>query len=107
LNAFKAEVPQFEALGVQVLGLSIDTKFSQKAFADGLQLNFPLVSDANREVGPQLGTLLAEVAGIKQVNMRAVLLIDAEMTLRWRFGADASTLPDVAEVLTETRAAFR
>lgn len=99
-------MPQFEAFGVQVIGLSIDSKFSQKAFADQLQLTFPLVSDANREVSATLGTLLPEVAGIKQVNMRAALVIDSAMTLRWKFGVDASILPDVAQVLAETKAAL-
>jgi peroxiredoxin len=97
-------VPQFEALGVQVIGLSVDTKFSQKAFADSLQLDFPLVADANREVSPGLGTILAEVAGIRQVNMRSVLILDSSMTLKWKFGVDAATQPDVAQVLQQVKA---
>jgi peroxiredoxin len=97
-------MPQFEALGVQVVALSIDTKFTQKAFADQLQLNFPLVSDANREISPQLGTLLPEVAGIKGVNMRAVLVLDREMTVRWTFGESVSLQPDVAQVLEQVKA---
>lgn len=96
-------MPQFEALGVKVIGLSIDHKFAQKAFADQLQLNFPLVADANREVSPQLGTLLEEVAGIKGVNMRGALVIDSEMTLRWKFGESVTVQPDVAQVLEQAK----
>jgi peroxiredoxin len=96
-------MPQFEALGVQVIALSIDTKFSQKAFADQLQLNFPLVADANREISPKLGTLLEEVAGIKGVNMRAVLVIDRELNVRWKFGENVTLQPDVGQVLEQVK----
>ena len=82
-----------------MIGLSIDHKFAQKAFAEQQKLSYPLVADANREVSPTLGTLLEEVAGIKKVNMRGVLLIDHEMTLRWKFGVDVATQPIVTEVL--------
>jgi peroxiredoxin len=103
LGAFQAQVPQFEALGVKVIGLSIDHKFAQKAFAEQVKLSFPLMADANREVSPALGTLLPEVAGIKQVNMRAALLIDRTMTLRWKFGVDTATQPSVPEVLEHVK----
>lgn len=96
-------MPQFEALGFQVIGLSIDSKFSQKAFAEKLELNFPLVADANRDASPQLGTMLQEVAGIRNVNMRSAMLIDSGMTLRWKFGVDAATQPNVEQVLGEVR----
>ena len=90
-------------LSVLISGGHYNTKFSQKAFAEKLQLNFPLVSDANRAVSPQLGTMLDEVAGIRQVNFRGVLLIDQTMTLRWKFGMDTASQPDVNQVLEQTR----
>lgn len=97
-------MPQFEAFGFKVLGLSIDHKFAQKAFADQQQLNFPLLADANREVSPTLGTLLEDVAGIRGVNMRAVLVFDKEMTLRWKFGESVAVQPDVGQVLEQVKA---
>jgi len=96
-------VPQFEALGVKVIGLSIDHKFAQKAFAEKLELNFPLVADPNREVSRTLGTLLPEVAGIKEVNVRTVLIVSPELEVRWTFGVDVSTQPNVGEVLEQTK----
>ena len=96
-------MPQFEAIGVKVIGLSIDHKFAQKAFADQMGLSFPLVADANREASQGLGTLLSDVAGIKQVNMRGVLLLDRGMTLRWRFGVDSATQPSVPEVMEQVK----
>lgn len=96
-------MPQFEALGVKVIGLSIDHKFAQKSFSDQLQLNFPLVADANREVSPGLGTMLEEVAGIKGVNFRGVLILDPAMTVRWKFGESTILQPDVGQVLEQVK----
>lgn len=103
MSAFQAALPQFEALDVKVIGLSIDHKFAQKAFAEKLELTFPLLADPNRDVSQKLGMLLAEVAGIRQVNRRGVLVIDSEMNLVWQFGVDAATQPSVDEVLTQVR----
>lgn len=90
-------------MGVRVIGLSIDHKFAQKAFADQMELSFPLVADPNREVSPGLGTLLSDVAGVKQVNMRGVLLLDREMKVRWKFGVDSATQPSVSEVMEQVK----
>jgi peroxiredoxin len=40
----------FKDLDVQILGISVDEAFSQKAFADSLGLPFPLLSDADANV---------------------------------------------------------
>jgi peroxiredoxin len=45
LSARKADYARFEALGVQVLGISSNNPFSQKTMADSLKLPFPLLSD--------------------------------------------------------------
>ena len=45
LSARKTDYKRFEALGVQILGVSADNMFSQQTFADSLQLPFPLLSD--------------------------------------------------------------
>lgn len=43
--ARKADHSKFQALNVQVLGISANTSFSQKVHADSLQLPYPLLSD--------------------------------------------------------------
>lgn len=85
---------------MKLVGLSIDHRFAQKAFAEKLNLHFPLVEDPNRTVSRTLGTLLTEVAGIHEVNRRGVLTLDKTGIVRYRFGVDAATQPDVEQVLT-------
>jgi peroxiredoxin len=41
-----ADYSKFEALNVQILGISSNIPFSQKTFADSLKLPYPLLSDA-------------------------------------------------------------
>jgi thioredoxin-dependent peroxiredoxin len=61
-----------------VLGLSANQTFSQKAFADYLKLNFPLLSDADlntiKSYGVQNGT----------VAQRSYFIIDRGGVLRYK-----------------------
>lgn len=45
LEARRDEFDKFEALGIQILGISMDHTYSQAAFADSIGLPFPLLSD--------------------------------------------------------------
>ena len=45
LLARKANYQSFEALNVQILGVSANSTFSQQAFAESLKLPYPLLSD--------------------------------------------------------------
>jgi len=45
LSARKADYKRFEALGIQILGISGNVPFSQQAFAESLKLPYPLLSD--------------------------------------------------------------
>jgi peroxiredoxin Q/BCP len=43
--ARKADYKRFEALGIQILGVSSNLTFSQQTFAESLKLPYPLLSD--------------------------------------------------------------
>ena len=43
------QMDQFNSLNAEVLGISVDPPFSQKAWADANNLNFTILSDFNRE----------------------------------------------------------
>ena len=65
---------------MQVLGISVDSKHSHKAFAEKLKLNFPLLSDFSREICKLYGTLRSE--GFSE---RAYFIIDKEGTVRFKY----------------------
>ncbi len=74
---------RFRENNAQVLGIAIDSHFCHKAFSEQLALNFPLLSDANREVIPAYGVLRPEAAGIKNVANRSVFVIDSTGMVRY------------------------
>ncbi len=79
LNALQSE---FDAAGTQVLGLSVDSKFCHKAWANGFGgIAFPLLADFNPKgaVAQSYGLYL-EDAGIGD---RATVLIDKDGKVVW------------------------
>ena len=44
-TCFRNDLKEFEALGAQVLGISVDSVWSHSAFAKSLDLRYPLLAD--------------------------------------------------------------
>ena len=79
-GCFKQDLSTLNGLNAQVLGISVDSKYSHKEFAKKLGLNFSLLSDFNREVCKTYGTLRKE--GFSE---RAYFIIDAEGIVRFKY----------------------
>lgn len=54
---FRDDLEQLTALDAQVVGLSVDTTASHKAFAEKYKLPFPLLSDAKASVAERYGAV--------------------------------------------------
>jgi peroxiredoxin Q/BCP len=54
---FRDDLEQLSALDAQVVGISVDTAASHKAFAEKYHLPFPLLADAKAEVATNYGAL--------------------------------------------------
>ncbi|ULH13857.1 peroxiredoxin (plasmid) [Deinococcus sp. KNUC1210] len=54
---FQTLLPEFEQLGVQVIGVSVDNTEQQQYFRDFCVLKFPLISDAAYKLSQQYGVL--------------------------------------------------
>ncbi len=73
---------RFEACDTQVLGISVDSKFCHKAWAEGFNgISFPLLADFHPKgaVAQSYGVWL-EKAGITD---RATVLIDKQGVVQW------------------------
>ena len=57
LPGLQQSLGEFQALNTEVLGISVDSKHSSAAFAEHLHLDFPLVSDFNKEATTAYGVL--------------------------------------------------
>jgi len=56
---FRDDLPKLRALGVQILGVSIDDTASHARFADKFHLPFPLLADTDGAVARSYGSLTA------------------------------------------------
>ena len=76
-------------LKTQVVGISVDSPFANKAFAETNQLRFPLLSDTNRDVIKRYGIELSNFAGIEgyTVAQRSVFILDQNKVIRYAWVA--------------------
>ena len=57
MKAYQADIAKFEENGTQVMGVSVDSQFANKAFADQIGVKFPILSDFTRQVTTDYGIL--------------------------------------------------
>lgn len=91
-------LPMFEEHGAQLLGISIDSRWSHKAFAEDRKLTFPLLSDfePKGEVARRYGVYNAD-AGLSQ---RALFVIDSTGKIRWSYVSPPGVNPGADGILT-------
>ena len=102
LTTFRDRLSEFEAAGVRLYGVSVDSPFALDAFHDELDLNFPLVSDANNELVREYGVAMdfAEL-GVEDVAKRAVFVVDEDRTVSYAWVSDDPGVePDYDELET-------
>lgn len=87
LSARKADYRKFQELNIQILGISTNHPFSQKALAESLQLPYPLLSDfPDLQVTRQYGGLSRNPTLDKHgIAERAFFLIDKQGTVRQKW----------------------
>jgi peroxiredoxin len=82
-----------------VIGVTVDTFFALKAWADSLKLEYPLLSDFNKTVVRQYGVVNPDMIGLKDISKRAVFVIDRNGVVRHReVLEDARNEPDYGKV---------
>jgi glutaredoxin-dependent peroxiredoxin len=93
-------VPAIRALGADVLGIAVTATFSQQAFAESLGIDFPLLSDWDREVCAAYGVQYDVWKGHRGLAKRAVFVVDTDRVVRYRWVTDdALVLPELDEAV--------
>jgi glutaredoxin-dependent peroxiredoxin len=95
--------PQFEQAGVRPFGISRDSAWTHVAWAQTLDLNFPLLSDWNGEATRAFG-VETEFRGHEGVSQRSAFLVDPDCTVRGAWRYDTAELPDFDELLRAAQA---
>ena len=93
---FRDALSDYNDLGAQVLGISVDSFFAQDAFIKENNLNFPFLSDYTRETIEDYGIAVNDFAGMPgyTTSMRAVFVIDSEGTIQHKVSVAPTEQPD-------------
>lgn len=78
----------YKDLNAEVYGISVDSPFSQEKMATIDNLQFPLLSDFNKEVSAAYDVLYADLLGFKGVAKRSAFVIDEEGTVIYSESSD-------------------
>jgi peroxiredoxin len=98
---FRDSLARLNALNAQVIGISVNDPFTNKAFAEANQLTFPLLNDYNREVINTYGIVLKDFAGLKGyiAAKRSVFIIDKQGVIRYIWiSEDPGVEPNYSEI---------
>ncbi|MCH8331495.1 MAG: redoxin domain-containing protein [Bacteroidetes bacterium] len=92
---------EYKDLEAEVIGISVDALYTLKKFHDELKLDFPLLSDFNKDISQAYGAYYEEFSyGMKGVSRRSVFVVDTEGNIRYaEILESAGDLPDLDAVL--------
>lgn len=68
MQAFQQDLSKLEAADTQVLGVSLDSPFANKAWAQQIGVTFPLLSDLGGDVTREYGIYDPQYKAARRVN---------------------------------------
>ena len=102
--AFRDSAKTFMDFGAQVVGISVNDPFTNKAFAETNRLGFLILSDYTRETIRSYDVFYEDFAGLKGyvTAKRSVFILDERGTLRYKWvSEDPSKEPDFEEIVRQ------
>tara|TARA_B100001750_G_scaffold31853_1_gene21829 strand:- start:5946 stop:6392 length:447 start_codon:yes stop_codon:yes gene_type:complete len=98
---FSDGIAGLDSSGVSVLGISVDSPFSNAAFADSNGITFPLLSDVHREAVDAYGIALGDfVIPGYTVAQRSVFVVEPDGSIGYAWVADNPGMePDYEAVM--------
>lgn len=105
LCSVRDNLKMYEGLDAQPLGISVDSLFTLGKFKEEQNLNFPLLSDFNKEVSKAYDSLYETFGfGMKGVSKRSAFLIDGQGVIRYAEVLDnAGEQPDFKAIQEKLR----
>lgn len=97
MSLYNEVLPLFEEHDAQLFGLSVDGKWSHRAYSESRNLGFPLLSDfePKGEVARSYGVYDDK----KGVSQRALFVIDGEGIIRWSYVSPSDINPGANGIL--------
>ncbi|HKV25055.1 MAG TPA: peroxiredoxin [Candidatus Acidoferrum sp.] len=103
---FVNDMKSFDTLDAEVLGVSVDSVWSHKAFADKMGIKYSLLADFHPKgaMSEKYGVYLSD----KGITGRAVVIVNKNGKVAWVKNYDIPVVPDLKEVaaaLSQVKAA--
>ena len=98
---FRDMFSDLQNLNANLVGVSVDAPWAQKAFAAKYSLTFPLLCDFNRDVVRKYGVVWKNLGGVKGYESanRAILVLDDGGTVLYSWVAPSpGVLPNFEEI---------
>lgn len=107
LCSVRDNMAAYNKSSAEVLGISVDSVFTLARFREEQQLNFPLLSDFNKEASSAYGALYEQFGfDMKGVSKRAAFVIDKEGKIAYaEVLENAGEIPDF-EAINQTLASL-
>ena len=78
-----AGLSAYSGVGADVIAVSVDSPFSQEAWAQKEKINIRLASDLNKKTAQDYGVLLPDLIGLGSVATRAAFVIDKKGVVQY------------------------
>ena len=78
-----AGLSSYTDLNATVIGISVDSPFTQEAWAQKENIGITLASDLNKQTAKDYGVLLDDLGGFGATSARAAFVIDQEGTVQY------------------------
>jgi peroxiredoxin len=83
----------FQAVGAQVVGISVNDPYTNRAFSDANNLQFPILSDYNRKTVKKYNIRQVNFAGLKGYTAakRSIFILDQNSVVRFKWVSEDPT----------------
>lgn len=90
------DMKNFDSLDAEVLGVSVDSVWSHKAYAEKMGIKYSLLADFQPRgaMSDKYGVFLAE----KGITGRSIFIVDKQGKVAWVKHYDIPVVPDIKEV---------
>ena len=92
---------EFDGLGVQIVGIAVDSPFALTGWSEANDITFPLLSDYKRECMKLFDVEFEGLAGMEgyKSSNRAVFIADESGAITYKWVAEnPGVLPDFADI---------
>lgn len=94
LCTMRDDIASYQKLDAEIVAISVDSPFTLERFKEDQSLNFTLLSDFNKTVSADYGSLYENfVLGLKGVSMRSAFVIDKKGAIQY-----AEVLPSAGDL---------